>query len=320
MKGKDFYQILGLKINASQKEIKHAYRVLARKYHPDVSKLRNAEEKFKTMGEAYDVLKDPKKRNDYDRLVDQQQSQKQSNQRQNYQQQNNQRTNNKNTYHSSSKGRKNSYAFNETKFNESHAADLNRFFGNQFGVNQKNSDKNNFDIEGKDIYARVMIDLEHSLYGTSQQFTVDIPVYTPQGELVNRRKILNVPIPRGIKEGETIRLSKQGSPGMGAAAGDFLLEVAFNKHNTYTVEGSNIYMNLAVSPHQLEQGATLSVSSPNSRLGKISFNIPKNSQQGAEHRFHGHGLPNQVPGDFFVILHAADPVKSKGSDSIDISN
>lgn len=220
MKGKDFYQILGLKIDATPKEIKHAYRVLARKYHPDVSKLRNAEAKFKAMGEAYEVLKDPKRRNEYNR---QQQSHNHNKQRPNSHSAKSKKT------HKPSSTRRSRQAHNEARFNEKHAADLNSFFDDQFGTNKKTKGNNSFDIEGKDVHARVVIDLEHSLNGASQQFTVQIPVYTPQGELINKQKILNVKIPKGIKEGDIIRLSKQGSPGMGAAAGDFLLEVAFNR-------------------------------------------------------------------------------------------
>lgn len=299
MKGKDFYQILGVDIDATQKEIKHAYRVLARKYHPDVSKVRNAEEKFKSMGEAYDTLKDPKKRSKYDRQ--QQRHHQTTNQRTN-----NQKTNNKKRHKPSSR-RKNTYAYNASKINEKQANDLNNFFGKQFGTNPRNNnDKNSFEIEGKDIHARVMIDLEHSLNGASQQFTVQIPIYTPQGELINKQKIVNVQIPRGIKAGETIRLSKQGSPGMGAAAGDFLLEVAFNKHKLYTVENSNIYLDLTISPQHMELGAKVKVPSPNSHLGEITMHIPKNSQHGAKLRFNGHGLPTKVPGDFYVTLKTAE--------------
>lgn len=293
MQGADYYQILKLEQEASQREIKLAYRKLARQYHPDVSMLSDAEEKFKQMGEAYEVLKNPKKREEYDRLNRSWQGRQEDSQP---------------SYNS-----QNHYGFNEDRYNENHAAELNSVFDDLFGGAQKSrryadvggSGEHRFDMDGKDTHVSVMIDLQDSLMGASRQFTLTIPVITPRGAFASQNKTLNVKIPKGITEGERIRVPKKGSPGMGAAAGDLLLEVAFNKHERYTVEGKNIYLNLPVTPQELALGARIQVHAPNSRSRKISVTIPKNSQQGSKICLKGYGIPSQYPGDFYVVLQVS---------------
>lgn len=167
MTSSDFYQILGITRNASQKEIKHAYRLLARKYHPDVSDLSDAEERFKIMGEAYAVLKNPESRKQYDQ------------QHRPTPPQNRRRQSRNNTESTSRTHRHSRRTFDEQRYNERHAADLNRAFEETFGTNKSNNQRNNassFNINGKHIHAHVMIDLEHSLHGASQQFTVEVPI------------------------------------------------------------------------------------------------------------------------------------------------
>lgn len=211
MPGKNFYQLLGVKREASQKEIKLAYRRLARKYHPDVSTLKNAEEKFKAMGEAYEILKNPKSRAQYDQLKKQKTAKK---------------TKPRNTKPRKKQSRQ---KFNEQRFNERHAVDLNKHFKDVLGKTKKNNKTHAFDMDGKDFYLRGVIDEDDALNGATKEFVLNIPVYTPQGDIKIKKKIVIVRIPKGIKEGEVIRLNKKGSPGMGAAAGDCYLEIAFSK-------------------------------------------------------------------------------------------
>lgn len=211
MRARNFYQILGLKPDASPADIKHAYRRLARKYHPDVSDISNAEEMFKTMGEAYAVLKDPKERAEYDRLLRQSRPKARSK---------------KKAQNSSTVRRRRSTSKVE-RANEQYAAELNSTFNDSFGRAKRNHGSQGFDVEGKDVYAQVEINKVHTINGGYQQCTIEIPVFTPQGKLTTKQQRLRVRIPKGIKEGETIVIAKRGSPGMGAAAGDFFLEVVF---------------------------------------------------------------------------------------------
>ncbi|CAA6804207.1 MAG: Cytochrome C biogenesis protein [uncultured Thiotrichaceae bacterium] len=293
MQDADYYQILKLDREASQKEIKRAYRKLAREYHPDVSILSDAEEKFKEMGEAYEVLKNPKKREEYDRLNNSWQGRQEDSQ--------------------PSYSSQNHYGFDEARYNEKHAAELNSAFDDLFGGAQKSrryaevdgSGDHRFDTSGRDIHARVMIDLQDSLMGASRQFTLTIPVTTPQGALVNQRKTLTVKIPKGILEGECIRVPKKGCLGMGAAAGDLLLEVGFNMHECYTVEGKDIYVNFPVTAQALALGTRVQIHVPNSRSRKVSLIIPENSQQGSKICLKGYGIPSQYPGDFYVVLQVS---------------
>ncbi len=299
MEYKDYYQILELEREASQSEIKRAYRKLARKYHPDVSKATDAEEKFKELGEAYEVLKDPEKREAYNQLGE--------------------------DWKAGQDGFKpppdwqNDFDFGDGSYTQGNATDYSSFFEDLFGGAQQGGfhsadgtrNTRGFNRKGENIRARVMIDLEDSLNGATQSFTLQIPEVGAHGQVVNKQKTLNVKIPKGIKEGQSIRLAKQGSPGVGGAeSGDLLLEVAFNKHKLYKVEGKDIYLNLPVTPWEMALGAKIEVPIPistTSPTGKVSMTIPENSQQGRKLRLKGRGLPGKEAGDFYVVLQVSIP-------------
>ncbi len=288
MEYKDYYQILELEREASQSDIKRAYRKLARKYHPDVSKASDAEEKFKELGEAYEVLKDPEKREAYNQLGK--------------------------DWKAGQDGFKppsdwqNDFEFGDGSYTQGSAADYSSFFEDLFGGAHGTHQPQGFKTKGENIRARVMIDLEDSLNGATRSFTLQMPEVGSQGQVVNKQKTLNVKIPKGIKEGQSIRLAKQGSPGMGGApAGDLLLEVAFNEHKLYRVEGKDIYLNLPVTPWELALGAKIEVPTP---TGKVGMSIPENSQQGRKLRLKGRGLPGKESkdaGNFYVVLQVSVP-------------
>ena len=291
MEYKDYYEVLGVDRKAEQSEIKRSYRKLARKYHPDVSKAGDAEEKFKELGEAYEVLKDPEKRQAYDQLGD--------------------------NWKAGQEGFKpppdwqQDFDFGNGGYTQGNAQDYSSFFEDLFGGAQggfhsaRGSHSQNFNMKGENIRARVMIDLEDSINGATRSFTLRMPEADEQGRIYNKEKTLKVKIPKGIKEGQTIRLSSQGSPGMGEApAGDLLLEVAFNKNKLYKVEGKDIYLNLPVTPWEAALGSKIEVPTP---TGKIGMTIPQNSQQGRKLRLKGRGLPGKDPGDFYVVLQVSVP-------------
>lgn len=291
MEYQDYYRILGVERSASQADIKRAYRKLARKYHPDVSKESNAEEKFKEVGEAYEVLKDEAKREAYDRLGETGQA----------------------GYSGGQEGFQpppdwqDHFDFSgDQSTGQQH--DYSSFFADLFGGGGSHNTSDHFNSrpsKGDNIRAKVTIDLEDSMNGASRSFTLQMPEMDEQGRVSNQQRTLKVKIPKGIKAGQTIRLAHQGSAGIGdAPAGDLLLEVAFNEHRLYKIDGSDIYLNLPVTPWELALGAKIEIPTP---TGKVGITIPANSQQGRKLRLKGRGLPSKQAGDFYVILQASIP-------------
>ncbi|RTZ66980.1 MAG: J domain-containing protein [Aquificaceae bacterium] len=294
MEYKDYYEILGVSKDATQSDIKRSYRKLARKYHPDVSKEHDAEVRFKELGEAYEVLKDPEKREAYDQLG----------------------TN----WKSGQSGFQpppdwsTDFDFGNGGYTQGNAQDYSSFFEDLFGGGAKGTNyysgasSQGFSAKGDNIRARVVIDLEDSINGATRSFSLQIPEIDEQGHVINKQRTLSVTIPKGIKEGQTIRLAKQGKTGFGGAdAGDLLLEIAFNEHAHYTLEGKDIYLNLPVTPWEAALGAKVEVPTP---TGKVGMKIPENSQQGRKLRLKERGLPAKAAGDFYVVLQIMLPPAS----------
>ena len=291
MEYKDYYKIIGIDRKATQVEIKRAYRKLARKYHPDVSKEANADEKFKELGEAYEVLKDPEKREAYDQLGE--------------------------NWKAGQQGFKpppewqDNFDFGGSGYTQGSTHDYSSFFEDLFGgagARGSNFHAGGAQTGGENRRAKVMIDLEDSINGATRSFVLQMPEIDPQGRVINKQRTLSVKIPKGIKAGQTIRLAKQGGPSVGnIPAGDLLLEVAFNEHKLYKVEGKDIYLNLPTTPWEMALGAKIEVPTP---MGKVGMKIPENSQQGRKLRLKGRGLPGKNAGDFFVVLQVSIPPSS----------
>jgi len=297
MEYKDYYKILGVEKGASQDEIKRSYRKLARKYHPDVSKEADAEVKFKEVGEAYEVLKDPEKREAYDQLganwkAGQSGFQPPPDWEQNFD-------------------------FGGGGYTQGSTHDYSSFFEDLFGgaragrqyYQAGSAGQGGYQSRGENVRAKVMIDIEDSLNGTSKNITLQSPEINEQGQVVNKQRTLKVTIPKGIKEGQTIRLGKQGNPGIGGGErGDLLLEVAFNPHKLYSVDGKDLYLNVPVAPWEATLGAKIDVPTPDGK--KVGMKIPPDSQQGRKLRLKGKGLPGKNPGDFYVVLQIVLPPSS----------
>jgi len=296
MEYKDYYKILGVERKASKSEIKRSYRKLARKYHPDVSKETDADEKFKELGEAYEVLKDPEKREAYDQLGE--------------------------NWKSGQEGFKpppdwqDNFDFSGGGYTQGSTHDYSSFFEDLFGgahsggfhTSGRTRSAQGFHATGENARVRVMIDLEDSINGSNRSFILKMPEVDSHGQIINKQRTLSVKIPKGIKEGQTIRLAKQGNPGIGdAPAGDLLLEVAFNEHKLYKIDGNDIYLNLPATPWEMALGAKIEVPTP---MGKVGMKIPANSQQGRMLRLKGRGLAGKNPGDFFVVLQVSIPPSS----------
>ena len=293
MEYKDYYKILDVKKDASKQEIKRAYRTLARKYHPDVSKESDAEVKFKEIGEAYEVLKDPEKRAAFDQLGSNWKAGQEGFQPPPDWEQN--------------------FDFGNRGHSEGNATDYSSVFEDLFGGSRSQQGRHyetrqgeGFQAKGENVRAKIMIDLEDSLSGAEKSITLATPEINSQGQIINKQRTLNLKIPKGIKEGQSIRLSKQGNPGFGGGeAGDLLIEIAFNPHRLYNIQDKNISLNVPVAPWEATLGASIKIPTPDGK--KVDMKIPPNSQQGRKLRLKGKGLPGKNAGDFFVILQVVLP-------------
>ena len=285
MQYKDYYAVLGLERGATQDEIKKAYRRMARKYHPDVSKEQDAEARFKEVGEAYEVLKDPEKRSAYDNLGANWQSGEHFTTPPNW-------------------GR--NFEFSGG-YEDLDASGFSEFFENLFGHDNRQwaESSRRGQVRGQDHHAKVLVDIEDAYNGAERIFTLQKPVVTADGHVHSESHTLKLKIPRGIRQGQKIRLGGQGAPGIGATApGDLYLEVDFNPHAVYQVEGKDVSMELPVAPWEAALGAAIPIPLPS---GQVEIKIPPGSSTGRKLRIQGHGIPGKPAGDFFVILKIVIP-------------
>ena len=290
MEYKDYYQLLGVAKDATQKDIKRAYRKLARKYHPDVSSESDAEDRFKEMGEAYEVLKDPEKRAAYDQLGA------------NYQAGQN---------FTPPPDWDAGFEFSGGGFTREKASQYSDFFENLFGqqfepdFHQQRGSRFQDPRQGQDHHAKVFIDLEDSYQGSNRSITLRVPEVDPQGHVMTKNRTLNVRIPRGVRQGQKIRLAGQGSVAMNnGKPGDLYLEIEFNAHSLYKVEGSDVYLELPIAPWEAILGAKIKAPTPE---GHIDLTIPPGSASGRKLRLKGRGIPGKTPGDLYVVLRIALP-------------
>lgn len=274
MEYKDYYKILGVARDASQDEIKKAYRRLARKYHPDVSKEADAEDKFKEVGEAYEVLRDPQKRAQYDQFGS--------------------------SYrHGQSFNPPPGWDENMGGFG---GGNFSSFFENLFGgmggmggaAGGGMGDQ--FFAKGEDVNAKITISLEDAYHGATK--TIRRPAGASQGGTIN------VKIPAGITSGKKIRLGGQGKAGMGGKSGDLFIEVNIAPHKHYRLEGKDIYLDLPLAPWEAALGAKVTVPT---LAGRINLTIPAGARSGQKMRLKGRGLPGKEPGDEFVVLQIMTP-------------
>lgn len=277
---------MGIQRDATQDAIKRTYRKLARKYHPDVSKEPEAEARFKEIGEAYEVLKDPEKRAAYDRLGTRWKSGQEFQPPPEWNQ---------------------GFEFHGGEFAQSAASQFSSFFEALFGRNQHNHQRGHqgFNLQGEDSHAKISIDLEDSFHGGVRSLTLQHMEPGPDGRPHVRERTLNVRIPKGIQQGQHIRLAGQGSPGAGhGKAGDLYLEIIFKSHPYFSVEGKDILLELPVAPWEAALGTTIPIPTP---AGKVDLKIPINSRPGQKLRLKGRGIPASSPGDLYVVLQIVLP-------------
>lgn len=297
MQFKDYYQILGVARDETAESIKKAFRKLARKYHPDVSKEPDAELRMKEINEAYTVLSDPEKRAAYDQLG--------------------------RGYQPGQDFRPPpdwdaGFEFSGKGFAPYDAGDFSEFFAELFGrMGGQRGDfhthRRQFHGAGEDHHAKVLLDIEDAFTGPTRQIALRVPQVDAQGHVRLVTRTLNVKIPMGVYEGQVIRLAGQGAPGFGgAAAGDLMLEVHFRPHSRFRADGRNLHLTLPVAPWEAALGSVVAVDLPASRL---KIRIPEGSQGGNELRVRGKGIPGNPPGDLLlfiqVVLPPADTPKAR---------
>jgi curved DNA-binding protein len=281
---KDYYKVMGVARDATDAQIKQAYRKLARKYHPDVSKEKDAEARFKEVGEAYEVLKSPEKRAAYDQLGKDYRPGQDFRPPPNWD---------------------SGFEFSGAGQGDSSYSD---FFDSLFGAQGRagrGRGAGTHPGRGEDHHAKVLLDLQASLNGGSRSFTLRMPEIDAEGRLVSKERTLNVQVPKGILAGQQIRLAGQGerAPGSGTP-GDLYIEVEFQPDPLYRVDGRDLYLELPVTPWEASLGATVKTPTPG---GNVELKIPSGSHAGSKLRLKGRGIPATPPGDFYVVLQIALP-------------
>jgi curved DNA-binding protein len=282
MEYKDYYAALGITKDATQDDVKRAYRKLARQFHPDLNKDAGAEGRFKEIGEANDVLSDPEKRAAYDQLGAGYQAGQDFRPPPDWDQ----------GFEYSGDGQ-------DAAFSD--------FFEHLFGRGQRAQarQRTQFHASGQDHHARVLIDLEDAFSGATRAIQLKMPKVTADGHVITEQRTLNVNIPKGVQPGQHIRLKGQGAPGLGQGrSGDLYLEIEFAPHKLYRIEGKDVYLNLPVAPWEAALGGKVKAPTPQ---GVVDVTIPANSAQGRKLRLKGRGIPGKNPGDFYAVLQISLP-------------
>jgi len=286
---KDYYKVMGVARDATEAQIKQAYRKLARKYHPDVSKEKDAEARFKEVGEAYEVLKSPEKRAAYDQLGQN---------------------------HSTGEDFRpppdwgSGFEFSGAGAGAGAGGSAySDFFDALFGAAARGGPRSSRGAagngRGEDHHAKIMLDLDAALTGGARTITLRVPELDAEGRLVAKERVLNVQVPKGILGGQTIRLAGQGERPPGeATAGDLYIEVEFQPHPLYKIDGRDLYLDLPVAPWEAALGAAVKTPTPG---GTVGLKIPAASHAGTKLRLKGRGIPASPPGDFYVVLQIALP-------------
>jgi len=300
MEFKDYYATLGVERTATHDEIKRAYRKLARKFHPDVSKEADAEARFKEIAEAHEALIDTERRAAYDDIAQR---------------------------HASGQafepppGWDSGFEYSGRGAGgmpgrHSHDAgrapeDFSDFFESLFG---RGGGYGGFEgatarparpAQGRDHHAKVAIELRDAYRGAQRTITLHMPVVDGSGRTVLRERQLEVTIPKGIREGQHLRLAGQGAAGQdGAPAGDLYLVIQILPHPVFRLDGGDIYFDLPVAPWEAALGATVTAPTPD---GSVQLSVPPNSLQGRKLRLKGKGMSGKVPGDLYAVVTIALP-------------
>lgn len=288
MKYKDYYSILGIERTASEDDIKKAYRKLARKYHPDVSKDPEGEAKFKDVAEAYQTLKDAEKRAAYDRLGKHQSGE--------------------DFVPSRDWGQEFNTQFNDgqSSFEGVDLSDLFASFARHGGGGPRNA---SFPIPGEDFDVAAAITLEDAFRGTQVTLNLSVPVYDEQGRMRREARAVEVRIPKGASNGQRLRLRGQGGKGQnGGRDGDLYLNIKLHPHALYRVDGFDLYIDLPLAPWEAALGGTIEVPT---LAGAVNLTVAPAITSGQQLRLGKRGLPKPgsgaEAGDLFAIVKIVMP-------------
>jgi curved DNA-binding protein len=293
MKYKDYYETMGLPRTATQAEIKAAHRKLARKFHPDLNKKADAEARFKEVGEAYQVLKDPETRAAYDRLGSAPQRGEDFQPPPNW---------------------NDGFEYCGRGDEGGEQGDFSEFFESMFGrgagaAGGPRRHRPEVHAAGQDHHAKVAVDLRDAFTGAQRPITLQMPVVDEHGHVSMQSRTLNITLPKGIRAGQRLRLAGQGGAGLGQGpAGDLYLEIEWREPSPYRVDGRDVSLDLPVAPWEAALGADVTVSTPD---GDVSLTVPPNSANGRRLRLKGRGIPGASPatspGDLYVVLGVVLP-------------
>ncbi len=301
MEYKDYYQTLGVNRDATADEIKRAYRKLARRYHPDVSSEPDAEQRFKEVGEAYEVLSDPEKRRAYDQLGS--------------------------GWHAGEdfrpppgwefRGAEAGHGhfdedfsdFFEALFGGGHGSPFDSLFARRAGragagPGRAHGFAGGARPRGADQSASLTVTLEEAYHGVTRTVQLEGSEADADGRMRRTRRSLRVRVPAGVTEGQRIRLAGQGGYGMGGEAGDLYLEIHIAPHHYFELRGRDIHLELPVAPWEAALGARLKVPTLD---GDVEMRVPAGSQSGRRLRLRGRGLPGDPPGDQYISLRIVNP-------------
>jgi len=284
MEFKDYYALLGIERTATPEEIKRAYRKLARKFHPDVSKEADAEARFKDVSEAYEALSDPEKRAAYDEIG--------------------RRRERGQGYEPPPDG---GFEFSgRSGGGPADDAAFSDFFESIFGHRARGApEPRHAGGAAADHHAKVQIDLEDAYRGARRTISLRMPVIDEQGQAMLHERQLEVNIPKGVRDGQQLRLVGQGGPGHGGMpAGDLYLEVSIRPHAHFRLDGRDLYLDLPITPWEGALGARVPVPTPD---GALELGIPAGSWSGRKLRLKGKGLPGTTPGDLYAVLQVTAP-------------
>ena len=300
MAEKNYYDILGVKKDATDADIKKKYRKLVRQYHPDVSSAPDSDAKIAEINNAYETIRDKKKRADYDAML-------------------------ANPFAGQGGGagfggggQAGGFNWEDIKgqFGEGEAYggggfrfdDIFSAFGGGARSQGTQSQRGGFssrDSKGEDQHAEINVDLSSVYTGDDYSIKLNVPVRRIDGSVDYENKTLKIKIPKGITDGKQIRLTGQGAAGSGSGKnGDLFLKVKITHSSNMRLDGANVYQTINITPWEAALGEKINVTTP---AGTLGVSIPKNSKSGSNLRLKGKGIPAKEAGDLYLTLNIVNP-------------